>query len=111
MDTQGVPRPCILGEEYRVPMHGGTGRGLGELGPLVIRSQAISIIGALCLNCWRMCSRGQWRIAANWATMAACVLAICQFSQVLVSLTGIGWDCLASCEVGVLSGYWSEGQG
>ena len=76
---RGVPRPCILGEGYGVPMHGGTGSGSGELGPLVMRSQAVSMIGMRCLNCWRTCLRDQWRIAVNWATIAACVLAICQF--------------------------------
>ncbi len=100
-----MPRPCILGEGYRVLMCGGTGSGSGELGPLAMRSWAVSMIGACCLNCWRTCLRGQWRIATNWATIAACMLAICQFSQVLALPTGIGWDRLASCGVGVCSEY------
>src|SRR6266478_46666 len=111
MDTRGVPSPCILGKGYGVLTQGGTGSGSGEVGPLAMRSQAVSIIGALCPNCCMMCSSGQWRMAVNWATIAACVLAICQFSRVLASPTGIGWDHLASCRVGVCSGYWSEGQG
>ncbi len=80
MDTRGVPSPCILGKGYGVPTQGGTGSGSGEVGPLVTRSQAVSITGVHCLNCCRMCLRGQCRMAANWATIAVCVLAICQFS-------------------------------
>ena len=111
MDMWGVPSPWILGERYGVLMQGGTSSGSGKDGPLTTRSWAVSITGVLCLNCCRMCSRGQWRMAVNWATIAACVLAICQFSRVLASLTSIGWDHLASWGVGFLSGYWSEGQG
>jgi len=50
-------------------------------------------------------------MATNWATIAAWVLAICQFLQFLALLMGIGWERLANCGVGILSGYWSEGQG
>ncbi len=89
MDMQGVPSPCILGEGYGVPTQGGTGSGSGEVGPLATRSWAISMIGTLCPNCWRTCLRGQFRMAANWAIMAACILAICQSSRVLASAMGM----------------------
>jgi len=87
---RGVPKPCILGEGYGVPTHGGTGSGSGELGPLATRSLAVSMISACCPNCWKTFSRGQWRITVNWATIATCMLAICQFSQFLASPMGIG---------------------